>query len=280
MHSRKNLRLFISLLFAGLLIVFFLKLAQKITKIEPPLPSTVVEQSLEEDVASRMSFGERILVEKECLGINKDQFQEFQEKKQEAVTLVKQEDYEQAITKFEKARQSCANAPETLIYLHNAKIRNQKAYTIPVIVPSGKSPNPNNAVEMLRGFAQAQWEINQQGGIKGIPLKLLVINDDDDPEIAKQIANYLVGKDDIFAVTGHWTSDVSLAVAPIYEQEKLVLITPISITNKLADYGDYIFQTNFDHYQGAKVLVEYMHEDGKNKKLLFFTLKMLLIVRR
>ena len=271
MHSRNNLILFISLFLAGLLIVLLLNLAEKINKPEPLPP--VVDSFIDEKVASRMSFGETILVTKECSGIPENVFQEFKRLKQQAVTLIKQENYEQATDYFEKAREYCANAPENLIYLNNAKIGNQEAYTIPVIVPSENSPNPNNAVEMLRGFAQAQWKINQQGGIEGIPLKLLVINDDDNPEIAKQIANYLLKQEDILAVIGHWTSDVSLAVAPIYEQEKLVFITPISITNQLANYENYVFQTNIDHYQGAKRLVEYMVEDWQKQKAAIFYAK-------
>ena len=83
--------------------------------------------------------------------------------------------YEQAIAKLTQLLQENPNHPEALIYLNNAKIANQKSYTLAVAIPSGT--NINGAKEILRGVAQAQQEINQLGGIEGIPLKILIAND-------------------------------------------------------------------------------------------------------
>jgi branched-chain amino acid transport system substrate-binding protein len=62
----------------------------------------------------------------------------------------------------------------------------------------------NPAQEILRGVAQAQNEINQSGGIKSVPLKVVIANDDNDPRIAQQIANNLVKNQDILGVVGNF----------------------------------------------------------------------------
>lgn len=64
------------------------------------------------------------------------------------------------------------NDPEARIFLNNARIGKQKSYTIATSVPIGT--DPNESLEILRGVAQAQNEINASGGIKGVPLKVAI----------------------------------------------------------------------------------------------------------
>jgi|688.fasta_scaffold500175_2 branched-chain amino acid transport system substrate-binding protein len=86
--------------------------------------------------------------------------------KEQGIESFKQGDYDGAIKHFKASLSQEKNDPETLIYLNNAKI-NQDFLKIAVVVPI--SSNPNIAQEILRGVAQAQDEINQQGGIVTIP---------------------------------------------------------------------------------------------------------------
>jgi amino acid/amide ABC transporter substrate-binding protein, HAAT family (TC 3.A.1.4.-) len=132
------------------------------------------EQSMEQ----RLSAGKKLLIPGPATA-----------KKQEAVQAIASGNYNTAITNLETSLQANRNDPEALIYLNNARIGNQKSYTIAVAVPIGKDMNP--ALEILRGVAQAQNELNQSGGVSGIPLKVLIANDDNNPDIASQIANAL-----------------------------------------------------------------------------------------
>ncbi len=91
--------------------------------------------------------------------------------------------YNTAIANLEASLQASPNDPEALIYLNNARIGNQKSYTIAAAVPIGSDVNA--ALEILRGVAQAQNELNQSGGLSGIPLKVLIANDDNNPETLK-----------------------------------------------------------------------------------------------
>ena len=149
--------------------------------------------------------------------------------------------YEDAETSFEQSLSIRRNDPETLIYLNNARIANNKAYGIGVPIPVGTEVT--TAEEILRGIAQAQNEINQQGGINGVPLKVFVANDNNDPETAKKIAQNFVQDKNILGIVGHFSSGVTLATAPIYQKNGLVAISPSSTSVEISKIGNYIFRT-------------------------------------
>lgn len=149
--------------------------------------------------------------------------------------------YTEAVTALETALQSNRNDPETLIYLNNARIGDQKAYTLAVAVPVATSVNP--ALEILRGVAQAQTEINQAGGINGVPLQIMIVSDDNDPGVVQQVANGLVQDSSVLGVIGHFGSEATLVAGPIYEQGKLVMISPTSTSVQVSNLGNYSFRT-------------------------------------
>ncbi|MEY2831198.1 MAG: hypothetical protein RLZZ574_456 [Cyanobacteriota bacterium] len=181
-------------------------------------------------VASDPSTGGKILFQRE-----------LNPEKQAAAKAIAEENYLEAESLFEQSLNKQHNDPEALIYLNNARIGNSQAYSIAVPIPIGTEET--SAKEILRGVAQAQSEINQQGGINNIPLKVLIVNDNNDPQTAEQVAQELVKNKDILGVVGHFSSGVTLATAPIYEQNKLVAISPSSTSIAISDAGDYIFRT-------------------------------------
>ncbi len=176
--------------------------------------------------------------------------------------------YQQAVAKLTQSLQVNRNDPEALIYLNNAKIGANKSYTIAAAVPSGT--NVNGAKEILRGVAQAQQEINQAGGIKGVPLKVIITNDNNNPETVKKLAQELAKNPEVLGVVGHWASDVTLESAEVYQAEKLVAISPISTSVQLSSFGNYIFRTvPSDRFAGS-ALSRYMINQLKKKKAAVF----------
>ena len=182
------------------------------------------------DVATRKSEGEKLLITAET-NTDKDQ----------AIAAIAKKDYATAISKLEASLSKQRSDPEALIYLNNAKIGDQKSLTIAVTVPIGG--NLNVAKEILRGVAQAQSETNSQGGINGIPLKIAIFNDDNKIEVATKIAQSLVQDQNILAVIGHNSSEVSIAVAPTYQAGGLVMMSSTSTAKELSGIGSYIFRT-------------------------------------
>ncbi|MGB3297092.1 MAG: ABC transporter substrate-binding protein, partial [Phormidesmis sp.] len=102
--------------------------------------------------------------------------------KQRGLDALADKDYATAQLAFEAALKEARNDPESLIYLNNAKIGRGKSYTIALIVPA-EGVNVGAAKELMRGAAQAQAEINDADGIKQTPLKVIIVNDNDDADV-------------------------------------------------------------------------------------------------
>jgi branched-chain amino acid transport system substrate-binding protein len=212
------------------------------------------EQSMEQ----RLSAGKKLLIPGPATA-----------KKQEAVQAIASGNYNTAITNLETSLQANRNDPEALIYLNNARIGNQKSYMIAVAVPIGSDINA--ALEILRGVAQAQNELNQSGGLSGIPLKVLIANDDNNPEIASQIASALAKNSEVLGVIGHFGSDTTLAASKVYQQNQLVAISPTSTSVQLSGVGSNIFRTVPSDRFAANALSRYMLTKlQKQKAVVFF----------
>lgn len=146
-----------------------------------------------------------------------------------------------AQNKYRESLSIDKNNPEALIYHNNAQAIASEHFKIAVSIPLGSKPDI--AWEILRGVAQAQSEVNQQGGINQKLLLVQIVNDDNDPYVVQQLAKQLSADKNILAVVGHNDSNSSLAGAKIYQQEKLVMISPTSTSTKLSGMGSHILRT-------------------------------------
>ena len=160
--------------------------------------------------------------------------------KEAGVNAFRAGDFTTAVNKFQASLKQQRNDPETLIYLNNAEIANRHTLKIAVSVPIGS--NLNVAEEILRGVAQAQAEVNHNGGIKGQMLQVEIANDENDPEIAKGLAGNFIKDSQTLAVVGYNASDVSVAAAPLFDEGRLVMVSSTSFSDKLASSGNYIFR--------------------------------------
>jgi len=214
------------------------------TPTSTPTSTSTPATSASGAIANRISLGNQILVASQTTAAKQAGTQAFAEG-----------NYQAAAQYFQKSLQQNRNDPETIIYLNNAKANNSSALKIAVSVPIGS--NPNVAQEILRGVAQAQDEINTSGGINGAKLQVEIVNDDNSPEVVREVAKTLTKDQNILAVIGHNASNASLEAAPIYQQEKLVMVTPTSFANNLSGFGSYIFRTVPNISVMAAPLAEY-----------------------
>ncbi|BAY96219.1 extracellular ligand-binding receptor [Tolypothrix tenuis PCC 7101] len=192
--------------------------------------------------------------------------------KQAGVEAISNGDFDTTIKHLQAYLKNTPNDPEALIYLNNARIKTQKSYTIAISAPIGS--DVNGALEMLRGVAQAQNEINQAGGINKVPLRVLIADDDNKADTAKKIAEELVKNPDVIGVVGHYASDVSLAAGEVYQAGKLTAISPVSTSVKLTGFGNYIFRTVPSDSVAAKALADYMRSKlGKKNAAVFYNSK-------
>ena len=221
-------------------------------------------------MAERLSFGERILVEQEE---NSDAVQPFRDAKAEGVAAMAEGDYAAAADSFEQALSIYPNAPETLIYQNNAEIGDSDSHTVAVVVPleNERKDGSNVSKELLRGVAHRQDEINEAGGINGVPLRVIIADDDGDKAVAPQVAQALVDQGDVMAVIGHFTSDASLAASDIYQEQGLVMMSPTSTSVALSTKGDYIFRSLTSDAFNATALSRHMRQTlGLRKAAIFY----------
>jgi branched-chain amino acid transport system substrate-binding protein len=183
------------------------------------LPPNQSGGNFDQSIADRISFGEKILIP----GVSRVN--------DEVVQAFANQNYSQAIASLESSLQQHRNDPIALIYLNNARIGSGRSYTIVASVPLGT--NPNSSLEILWGIAHAQNAVNNSGGINGIPLKVGIANDDDNPQIAEKIAANLVNNSDILGVIGHNASDTTLATGKIYSVFMFVNIVAIQLIEML-----------------------------------------------
>lgn len=199
-------------------------------------------------LGDRIGLGEEILIASEVTP-----------EKQAGVEAFARGDYKAAEQHFQASLQQRRNDPETVIYQNNTKVNlngDRRPLRIAVSVPIGS--NQNIAQEILRGVAQAQDEINSTGGINGRGLEVEIANDDNNPDIVRQIATTFVRDSEILGVIGHNASNATLAAAPIYQRGKLVMVTPTSFANTLSGFGNYIFRTAPNIQSMADALAKYV----------------------
>ncbi|HEY9670584.1 MAG TPA: ABC transporter substrate-binding protein [Waterburya sp.] len=220
-------------------------------------PGEATSTASNQPIQERLSAGEKLLIPAQATA-----------ETQAAVRAIASGNYSEAVFQLEASLKRDRNNPEALIYLNNAHIGNQTSYSIAAAAPIGSDVNA--AKEILRGVAQAQNEVNQSGGIQSVPLKVVIANDDNNPQVAQNVATALVKNSDILGVVGHFASDVTLAAGKVYQSERLVAISPVSTSVQLSGFGNYIFRTVPSDRFAGNALSRYMLTQLKQKKAAVF----------
>lgn len=101
-------------------------------------------------------------------------------------------------------------------------------------------------------------EINAQGGINGRPLEVIYEDGKCNAKDAANAGNKLINVDRVPVIIGGLCSSETLAVSPVAENSKTVMLSPCSSAPKITEAGDYIFRDYpSDNFQG-KFLAEYV----------------------
>ena len=178
----------------------------------------------------------------------------------------KKADYQKAAELFKKAVEANPNDPEVRIYYNNALTHQQGSpFTLAVVVPVGT--NTSDAQEILRGVAQAQHQFNQNQGLNGRLLEIVIANDSN-KEQAKQVAQELVKDTSILGIIGHNSSDATQVALPEYEKAGLPVISPTS-TSILLNNPVFFRAVYSDESEGKK-LAEYTYKNLKLSKVVIF----------
>ena len=126
----------------------------------------------------------------------------------------------------------------------------------------------------LLGVTQmAVDEVNAAGGINGRNLEIIAEDGKCTPKDAADAGNKLINVDKVTVILGGLCSGETLSVAPVAEQNKVILISPGSSAPNITTAGDYIFRTYpSDSFQG-KVGADYVYNSlGKRKAAVLASL--------
>jgi branched-chain amino acid transport system substrate-binding protein len=114
----------------------------------------------------------------------------------------------------------------------------------PILIGWGGGPlNDSTVTPSLHTARLAIEEINQAGGIKGRPLRLVVLEDAGEADSAMRVASMLVDSG-VVAVIGHIYSSTTLASAPVYNNSRnpVLQISPSATSPTISSAGDYTFR--------------------------------------
>ena len=133
----------------------------------------------------------------------------------------------------------------------------QEAETLKIgFVVAGERVTYPNGAEM------AVTEINQQGGLLGMPVELIGhINKEALPEVSVQLAETLIVEDEIIALIGPNRSSHAVVVGPIAQRYGIPMVTTTATNPNVTNAGDLVFMASFtDSFQGA-VMAQFAKTD-------------------
>jgi len=145
------------------------------------------------------------------------------------------------------------------LFVYSGCARDKDTITIGVILPlTGDTAVYGQSLK--NGIELAVEEVNNQGGIhikepKGIKtLELMIKDSKGSEEEGVKAINDLIFKNKIKVIIGAATSSVTLAIAPIAQENNTILLSPASSSPEISAAGDYIFR-NYpsDMVEGEKM---------------------------
>lgn len=88
---------------------------------------------------------------------------------------------------------------------------------------------------LLSGAMQAATDINAKGGIKGVHLEIVPLDDECSSDIAVKLAETVSKENNFQAVIGHVCSAATLAASNIYARANILMLTPTATNDKITE---------------------------------------------
>lgn len=116
-------------------------------------------------------------------------------------------------------------------------------------------------VAARNGAQLAVEQINQNGGIHGRPIHLLVADDLGNPEAARRADQELIDQG-VVAIIGHVTSEQTAAVFKMINQQEMILLSPTSSSQAFTGKDDFFFRVMPDNSSFAQLLARRIYKAG------------------
>lgn len=108
-------------------------------------------------------------------------------------------------------------------------------------------------------------QINEEGGINGEQVELVLYDDGGDPNKARTFATRLVEDDEVSAIIGGSTTGTTMAIMQIAEDEELPFISLAGAIQIIDPVRDYVFKTPHTDRMACQAIFGDMQERGITK---------------
>lgn len=123
-----------------------------------------------------------------------------------------------------------------------------------------------------RGIEMAVAEVNTNGGLLGRQVEVDFQDDRNDKKEAVNIVTKLATIDKVPIIFGSAGSSVTLSIAPVVNQNKVILISPISSSAKLSsEGGSFFFRTCPADDLQSKILADWVISTGAKNVVVVYT---------
>ena len=110
-------------------------------------------------------------------------------------------------------------------------------------------------------------EWNDKGGVLGKQIEIVQYDDKNTAEEATTIAQKIISDKKVVGVIGHFSSGVCMTAAPIYQENKVIEISPSASHPDYSGIGDYIFRNNTIISKEAAASIDIAVNDLGKKKV-------------
>jgi branched-chain amino acid transport system substrate-binding protein len=125
--------------------------------------------------------------------------------------------------------------------------------------------------EMKAGAEAAFAAVNEAGGIGGRKIKLVTLDDANDPERTKANTQKLINEENVLALFGYVGTHAINPILPVVEKSKVALIGPMTGDSNLRDSVQrYVYTTRASYVEEAEQLVAQLVARKLTKIALFY----------
>lgn len=122
-------------------------------------------------------------------------------------------------------------------------------------------------VSIKQAIELATEELNVLGGINNRKIKVIFEDSKGLPKDGVAAFTKLVNFDNVIAVIGDAVSSVTLAIAPIANNNKIVVLSPLSSSPEITDAGEFIFRNVPSDYLGGRIAARFAFKNQGWKSL-------------
>lgn len=109
-------------------------------------------------------------------------------------------------------------------------------------------------------------QCNQNGGIHGRPVQLFIKDDQQKPDVARQVVRELVDEG-VVAIVGPMTSSMAIAVTPVLNEARIPNMSPTVTTHDLSGRDDYFFRISATTREYASNSAAYQIKSGTMRRV-------------